>query len=147
MFYIHHGLVACVFSNYHFEKKMWSQMSHLSGFFTSWISERCFLKFFRREIFWLHKDIQIFLPSMITNNMSLWIALYRKIWSNITFERFVRIVDRSSVFWQIALLRKTLVTNITFERLLSLFMFFRNMIFHSLSLRAVKEQINLWMDL
>ena len=54
-----------------FWEKMWSQMSHLSGFFPSWTSELCFLKFFLREIFWLHKDIQIFHPFMNTNTMSL----------------------------------------------------------------------------
>ena len=67
-------------------------------------------------------------------------SLQKNLVTNITFEWFVRIVDRSSVFWQIALLRKTLVTNITFEQFLSLFMYFRNMFFHSLFLRAVKEQ-------
>ena len=131
-----------------FWEKQWSQMSHLSGFFTSWISELCFLKFFWREIFWLHKGIQIFSSFHDHQQyVSLNCSLQKNLVTNITFEWFVRIVDRSSVFWQIALLRKTLVTNITFEQFLSLFMYFRNMFFHSLFLRAVEEQINLWMDL
>ena len=131
-----------------FWEKQWSQMSHLSGFFTSWISELCFLKFFWREIFWLHKGIQIFSSFHDHQQyVSLNCSLQKNLVTNITLEQFVRIVDRSSVFWQIAFLRKTLVTNVTFERFLSLFMYFRNMFFHSLFLRAVKEQINLWIDL
>ena len=137
----------CIFKLPYWEKQ-WSQMSHFSGFFTSWISELCFLKFLWRETFWLNKDIQIFSSFHDHQQcVSLNCSLQKNLVTNITFEQFVRIMDRSSVFWQIALLRKTLVTNITFEWFLSLFMYFRNMFFHSLFLRAVKEQINLWMDL
>ena len=101
MLYFHHRLLACVFSNCHFEKN--------SG----------------------HK-CHIWVVSLLHEFLSY-------AFSNFSEGKFFG--------WQIVLLRKTLVTNITFERFLSLSMYFRCMFFHSLFLRAFKEQINLWMDL
>ena len=126
-------------------------MSHLNDFLALWTEAMClvklpflhgFLKFFLREIFWLHKDIHI-LSSFheCQQHVSLNCSLQKNLVTNITFEWVVRIVDRSGMFWQIVLLRKTMVTNVTFEWFLSLFMFFENMFFQSLLLRAVKEQI------
>ena len=139
-----------------FLEKLWSQMSHLNDFLAlwteanvfsqtalpSWTSKLCFLKFFLRKIFWLHKDIHIFSSfHECQQYVSLNCSLQKNLVTKITFEWVVGIVDRSSVFWQIALLRKTLVTNVTFEWFLSLFMFLENMFFQSLLLilRAVKE--------
>ena len=54
-----------------------------------------------------------FFTFMNWKNVSLNCSLQKNLVTDITFEWFVRIVDRSSVFWQIALLRRTLVTNVT----------------------------------
>ena len=133
-----------------FLEKLWSQMSHLNDFFALWTEAMCLVKLsflhellsYAFSIFWLHKDIHIFSSfHEYQQYVSLNWSLQKNLVTNITFEWVVRIVDRSSVFWQIALLRKTSVTNVTFEWFLSLFMFFENMFFQSLLLRAVKEQI------
>ena len=147
MFYFHHVLVACVFSSCHFEKnsghKCHIWVVSLLDEFLSY----AFSNFSEGKFFGCKKTFKFFSSFHDHQQyVSLNCSLQKNLVTNITFEWFVRIVDRSSVFWQIALLRKTLVTNITFEQFLSLFMYFRNMFFHSLFFKS-SQQINLWMDL
>ena len=84
MFYFHHGLVACVFSNCHFDKSS-SHKCHI--WVVSLLHEflsYAFSNFSEGKFFGCIKAFKFFLPFMITNYMSLWIALYRKIWSQIS---------------------------------------------------------------
>ena len=98
-----------------FLEKLWSQMSHLNDFFALWTEAMCLVKLsflhellsYAFSIFWLHKDIHIFSSFHEYQQYgSLNCSLQKNLVTNITFEWVVRIVDRSSLFWQIALLRK-----------------------------------------
>ena len=152
LFYIHE-LKECLFKLL-FNEKFASQILHLNNWVLPSVTERIclfneLLKYVFKSFPFLNNfgclsklHVQGFLLSW-TLPMCFFRLLFlgKTVVTDITFEWFVRIVDRSSVFWQIALLRKTSVTNVTFEWFLSLFMFFENMFFQSLLLRAVKEQI------